>query len=119
MIALCAVMGGAAGWVEVEEFGTATQTWRAPFLTLPPGIPAHDTFGRVCAALDGAQCAACFRGWVAAIAERTAGQVIAVDGKAPRRSHDRGAECDVSNAGDHMPSVFLTRSKKPRSWALI
>jgi len=90
-IALCAVMGGADGWVEVEEFGRAKQAWLATFLALPHGIPSHDTFGRVCAALDGAQCAACFREWVAAIAARTAGQVSAVDGKTLRRSHDRGA----------------------------
>jgi len=90
-IALCAVICGADGWVEIEEFGNAKQTWLATFLAVPNGIPSHDTFGRVFAALDGAQFAACFRGWVAAIAERTAGQVIAVDGKALRRSHDRGA----------------------------
>jgi len=57
--------------VEVEEFGHAKQAWLATFLALPHGIPSHDTFGRVCAALDGARCAACFQGWVAAIAERT------------------------------------------------
>ncbi len=90
-IALCGVICGADGWVEVEEFGHAKQAWLATFLALPHGIPSHDTFGRVFAALDGAPFAACFRGWVAAIAERTAGQVIAVDGKALRRSHDRGA----------------------------
>jgi len=57
------------------------------------GIPSHDTFGRVFAALDAAPCATCFRRWVAAIAARTGttGQVIALDGKTVRRSHDRGA----------------------------
>lgn len=51
-IALCAVICGADSWVEVEAFGTAKQTWLRTFLTLPHGIPAHDTFGRVFAALD-------------------------------------------------------------------
>ncbi len=92
-IALCAVICGADTWVEVEEVGKAKQAWFATFLALPNGIPSHDTFGRVCAALDGGQVATCFRGWVAAIAARTGttGQVIAVDGKTVRRSHDRGA----------------------------
>jgi len=92
-IALCAVICGANTWVEREEFGKATQTWLAPFLGLPNGIPSHDTFGRVFAALDAAPCATCFRRWVAAIAARTGttGQVIALDGKTVRRSHDRGA----------------------------
>jgi len=31
-IALCAVLGGADGWVEVEEFGRAKQAWLATFL---------------------------------------------------------------------------------------
>ncbi len=52
--ARCAVIRGAAAWVEVEECGHATQTWRAPFLGIPNGIPSHDTCGRVCADARGA-----------------------------------------------------------------
>ena len=51
-IALCAVLCGADSWVEVETFGTAKRAWLGTFLALPNGIPSHDTFGRVFAALD-------------------------------------------------------------------
>jgi predicted transposase YbfD/YdcC len=88
-IALCAVLCGADTWVEVEAFGRAKRDWLATFLALPHGIPSHDTFGRVFAALDPAQFEAGFRSWVAAVAEVTAGTVVAVDGKTLRRSHDR------------------------------
>ena len=90
-IALCAVIGGADSWVEVVQFGKAKREWFAGFLDLSHGIPSHDTFGNVFAALDPDQFHACFLAWVQAAVTQTAGAVIAVDGKTARRSHDRGA----------------------------
>ena len=92
-VALCGVICGADSWVEIEAFGHAKIGWLRSFLALPGGIPSHDTFGRVFAALDPAQFERCFLGWVRALAatsaDHPAGQVIAVDGKTLRRSHDR------------------------------
>ncbi len=90
-IALCGVICGADSWVEVAEFGELRREWLAGWLELPGGIPSHDTFGRVFAALDPVAFEACFAGWVGAVAEATAGQVVAIDGKVARGSHDRGA----------------------------
>jgi predicted transposase YbfD/YdcC len=77
--------------VEMEEFGEAKQGWLATFLALPSGIPSHDTFNRLFAALDPEAFQRCFLAWVQATVVQTEGAVIAVDGKLPRRSHDRGA----------------------------
>jgi predicted transposase YbfD/YdcC len=88
-IALCAVLCGADTWVEVAAFGRAKEAWLRTFLALPHGIPSHDTFGRVFAALDPAPFEAGFRSWVAAVSELSAGGVVAGDGKTLRRSHDR------------------------------
>ena len=88
-IALCAVICGADSWVEVAAFGHAKRSWLSTFLALPHGIPSHDTFGRVFAALDPAQFETGFRSWVATVARLTGGEVVAVDGKTLRRSHDR------------------------------
>ena len=88
-IALCAVICGADSWVEVERFGQAKAGWLRRFLPLPNGIPSHDTFGRVFAALDPAAFERCFLGWVQSLATATAGEVVAIDGKTLRRSHDR------------------------------
>lgn len=46
-IAILAVIGGADGWVAIETYGQAKQEWLASFLSLPNGIPSHDTFARV------------------------------------------------------------------------
>lgn len=52
ILAICAVICGADGWTEVEEFGRAKAAWFRTFLELPNGIPSHDTFGRVFARLN-------------------------------------------------------------------
>ena len=90
-VALCAVICGADSWVEVELFGNSKLAWFRTFLSLPNGIPSHDTFGRVFARLDPARFEACFLAWIQGIARRTVGEVIAIDGKTLRRSHDRSA----------------------------
>jgi hypothetical protein len=47
VIALCAVICGADGWAQIEEFGKDRQSWFESFLDLPYGIPIEDTFRRV------------------------------------------------------------------------
>lgn len=88
IIAMCAVICGADGWVDVAEFGKAKQPWLATFLALPNGIPSHDTFGRVFARIDPAQFQHSFLQWVQAL-RQVRGDLIAIDGKTHRGSHDR------------------------------
>lgn len=88
-IAICAVICGADGWTDVEDFGQAKEAWLRTWLELPSGIPSHDTFGRVFARLNPEEFQAGFLAWVQAASQVTQGQVIAVDGKTVRRSHDR------------------------------
>ena len=87
-IAICAVVCGADSWVDVEQFGNSKREWLGRFLEIPNGIPSHDTFGRVFCALDAEQFQGCFIEWVKAISEVTEGQIVAIDGKSVRRSHD-------------------------------
>ena len=52
IIAICGVICGADSWVDIELFGKTKIDWLKTFLRLPNGIPSHDTFGRVFAALS-------------------------------------------------------------------
>jgi predicted transposase YbfD/YdcC len=94
VIAICGVICAADGWTDIEAFGEAKEEWLRTFLELPNGIPSHDTFGRVFARLEPREFERCFLSWVRAISALTEGQVVALDGKCLRRSHDqrRGQE---------------------------
>jgi len=89
-IVLCAVICSADNWEDIEEFGLVKYEWLKTFLELPHGIPSPDTFARVFARLDPHEFQEAFVGWIRAIQTRIKGEVIAVDGKTVRRSHDKG-----------------------------
>jgi predicted transposase YbfD/YdcC len=104
IIAICGVICGAEGWSDVEVFGKAKRKWLEQFLTLPHGIPSHDTFGRVFAQIDPEQFETSFHSWIQAVFELTEGQVVAIDGKTVRRSHDRRND----KAAIHLVSAWAT-----------
>jgi predicted transposase YbfD/YdcC len=81
LIAIAAVLSGAESWNDIADYGESKREWLKTFLTLPGGIPSHDTFNRVFAALDPEEFERGFAAWVAAIAKLTAGEVVAIDGK--------------------------------------
>lgn len=90
-IAVCAVICGADGFTDMEEFGLSKETWLRQFLELPNGIPSHDTFGRVFARLKLGQFQQGFLSWVRAVADVTDQQIVPIDGKKLRRSHNRSS----------------------------
>ena len=88
-IAICAVICGAEGWVDMELFGKSKLPWLKTFLELPNGIPSHDTFGRVFARMDAQQFQLAFYEWVWAVNDILPGQIINIDGKQLRGSKDK------------------------------
>lgn len=101
-IAICAVIGGAEDWVSIEEFGNAKLDFFQQLLDLPHGIPSHDTFGRVFAALDTEAFAEGFSRWVATLAQSLGPDIVAIDGKTMRRSLDKANR----KAAVHLVSAF-------------
>lgn len=102
VIAILAVLCGASGWTDIQQFAQSKLKWLSTFLTLPHGVPSHDTFGRLFAQLDPAQLERCFIQWTAAVAQHSDGVLVAIDGKTIRRSFDRAN----NKAAIHMVSVF-------------
>ncbi len=104
VIAICAVVCGADDFVAIADFGTARRDWLSRFLDLTKGIPSHDRFNAIFAALKPGEFEACLLGWITALHEITDGQVIAIDGKTLRRSFDAAS----SKAAIHMVSAWAT-----------
>lgn len=100
-ITIAAVICGAETWNDIEAFGKAKQEWLKSFLKLPNGIPTHDTFNRVYAALDSKELGQCFLSWTQSVTKLTAGEVVSIDGKALRGSRDQGKKSIV-----HMVSAW-------------
>lgn len=107
VIAVCAVICGADDWNAIEKFGKAKQDWFSEFLELPNGIPSHDTFNRVFSSLSPEAFRECFINWIQDVAETLPGQIIPIDGKTLRRSHDRKS----GKAAIHMVSAWATETK--------
>jgi hypothetical protein len=88
IITLLGTICGAQHWVEIEQWGQAQQAWRSEFRALPHGIPSHDTCGRVFALLDPQSLHQALMAWRSALVALCP-EIIALDGKALRRSLDR------------------------------
>jgi predicted transposase YbfD/YdcC len=101
-IAICAVVAGAETWTDIETFGRSKRDWLKQFLELENGIPSHDTFGDVFRILDGDEFQRSFMRWVESVFSVTKGQVISIDGKTARRSHDKSIGKDAI----HMVSAW-------------
>lgn len=90
VICILAVIGGADGPKAIGVWATSHADWLRRRLALPHGIPSHDTIGRLLAALKPAAFQRCFEQWIASLRGTAAGEeIVAIDGKALRRSHDR------------------------------
>ena len=102
-LAIAAVLSGAESWNDIEDYATAKREWFQTFLRLPGGITSHDTFNRVFAALNPEELEQGFAAWVRSIAQLTAGEVIAIDGKALRGTRQAGQKAIV-----HMVSAWAS-----------
>ena len=89
VLCVCAVLSGAEGWCDIEEFGRTKLDWLRRYVPLANGIPVDDTIARVISALSVSGFQECFLSWMEDVVKLSDGEIVAVDGKTHRRSHDR------------------------------
>jgi predicted transposase YbfD/YdcC len=106
-IALCAVICGADDFVMIALWGRTKKEWLAKFLDLSAGIPSHDRFNAIFAAIKPAEFEKCLLSWITALHEITDSQLVAIDGKTLRRSFDAAS----SKAAIHMVSAWATANR--------
>lgn len=90
MIALCTILCGGHGAVDMALFAKSKEPFLRGFLKLENGVPSHDTFSRLFRQLDPEQFRATFQRFMAGFSEQCRG-VVAIDGKVLRRSFDRAS----------------------------
>lgn len=86
VIAVCALLCRAETFNDMEDFGKAKHDWFKTFLSLPNGIPSHDTFNRVFQMLDPAEFLEAFLSWTQGVRQAVPDEIVAMDGKALRRA---------------------------------
>jgi predicted transposase YbfD/YdcC len=113
-MSISAVLCGADSWQEIADYSQSKYDWLKTFLTMPGGVPSHDTFRRVFCLLDPVAFQACFSDWIAALMDRhgltligePALRPIAIDGKTQRGSARRS----VGQSALHMVSAWAVEN---------
>ena len=106
-ISIMAVISGAEGWVAIETYGKAKYSWLVEFLSLPNGIPSHDTFSRVWSRISTEEFNECFLNWLDTLVNKCGIDVVSIDGKTLRQSYDRSS----SQSALHIVSAWSGNNK--------
>lgn len=106
LITVCAAIGGADGWVDVALFGEAKKEFFQRLVPLEKGIPSHDTFGDVFAAIEPQQFKECFVNWAGSLRTQVK-DIVAIDGKTLRRSYEKAGD----KSAIHMVSAWANRQR--------
>jgi predicted transposase YbfD/YdcC len=107
VLTICAVVCGCETWEDISMYGEEKQQWLSKFLALPNGIPSHDTIRRLFIRLNPEQLQQCFLSWVDAIRRHSGAEVVSIDGKTARRTHDHGA----GKSALHMVSAWASENR--------
>lgn len=105
LVTLCAIIAGAESWRDLVDYGKIKLKFLRQYFPYTYGIPSKNTFYRFFAALKPNSFKSCFISWVQSL-KLVENEIIAIDGKTLRRSHDKGKE----QAAIHMVSAFAAKT---------
>jgi predicted transposase YbfD/YdcC len=106
LLVLCATLSGMEDFVDIKMWGDQRLAFLRRFYPYERGVPSHDTLNDLINSIDPDTFKACFMAWVADLREDTP-DLIAIDGKTSRRSHDRAK----ARAPLHMVSAWASRQR--------
>lgn len=104
LLTICAVISGAEGWEDIQDFGEAHIDFLKAYGDFENGIPVHDTIARVVSCINPNKFHECFINWMRDCHSSDDGDIIAIDGKTLRRSYDRSRR----RGAIHVISAFST-----------
>lgn len=105
-ITIAAVLSGAETWNDIEMYGIQKKDWLKSVLSLPNGIPKHDTFNRFFAALNPLEFERCFLNWIKDICKSFEGEIISIDGKTMCGSKGKDAK-----SATHIVSAWASENE--------
>ena len=89
LLTICAVISGAEGWEDIEDFGETHLDFLKQYGDFENGIPVHDTIARVVSCISPEKFHECFINWMRDCHSSDDKGVIAIDGKTLRHSYDK------------------------------
>ncbi len=104
LLTICAVISGAEGWEDIEDFGETHLDFLKQYGDFENGIPDHDTIARVVSCISPAKFHECFINWMRDCHSTDDKDVIAIDGKTLRHSYDKSRR----RGAIHVISAFST-----------
>jgi predicted transposase YbfD/YdcC len=107
VMAVCGVLSGADGPTDIEEWACCHREWLQQHLTLPYGIPSHDTFRRVLQRLPPQAFQRCFAAWLQSLVGAEGVTHLAIDGKTLRGSRDERRQLGAL----HLVSVWAAEHR--------
>ncbi len=106
-LTLCAIIAGAEGWSDIEEYAEGHRDWFLRHGFLKEGIPVDDTIARIISRIEPEQFSQCFIHWMQAVNTLTGGELVAIDGKTLRGSYDREDRCSTI----HMVNAYACANR--------